>query len=159
MSATDPCTVVLDTNVALDLLWFDDPRTRPLAAALEGGHARLLSAPSLRDELARQLRSARLARWARAPEQAAAALQRYDSWCHRGAYATEPPPARRPALRCSDTDDQVFIDLALCNGARWLLSRDHALLKLARHAWPWGLRIATPAAWLASVPARGDGAA
>jgi predicted nucleic acid-binding protein len=46
-------------------------------------------------------------------------------------FVDEPP---RCSLRCKDPDDQVFIDLAVHVGARWLFSKDAALLKLARRA-------------------------
>jgi len=50
-------------------------------------------------------------------------------------------------LRCTDRDDQMFIDLALACGARWLLSRDRAVLKLGKRARLLGLDILTPAVW------------
>jgi predicted nucleic acid-binding protein len=50
-------------------------------------------------------------------------------------------------MRCTDPDDQVFIDLALACKARWLLSKDRALLKLARRARALGLSIQPPASW------------
>jgi len=46
-------------------------------------------------------------------------------------FVDEPP---RGPLRCKDPDDQVFIDLALHVGAKWLFSKDAALLKLAGRA-------------------------
>lgn len=50
-------------------------------------------------------------------------------------------------LRCSDADDQIFVDLALAQGARWLITHDRALLKLARRAGGRGLAIVTPTCW------------
>ena len=47
-------------------------------------------------------------------------------------------------LQCRDPDDQMFIDLALAQRARWLLTRDRALLALARPAAAYGLEIAAP---------------
>ena len=50
--------------------------------------------------------------------------------------------ARRLPLtgpRCTDPDDQKFLDLALHAHAKWLVSRDKALLRLARKARPLGL--------------------
>jgi predicted nucleic acid-binding protein len=52
--------------------------------------------------------------------------------------------AGEPRLRCRDADDQVFIDLALVHRARWLLTRDKALLALARRARPLGTEILRP---------------
>ena len=56
-------------------------------------------------------------------------------------------------MRCTDGDDQKFIDLALGHGARWLLSRDRAVLKLARRARPLGLSVLTPETWSAALSA------
>ena len=52
-----------------------------------------------------------------------------------------------PALRCADPDDQPFIDLALAAGANWLLTRDKALLALARPSLARGLVVTTPRRW------------
>jgi predicted nucleic acid-binding protein len=56
-------------------------------------------------------------------------------------------PAPSPPLRCSDPDDQIFIDAALAHHATWLVTRDRALLKLRRQALAQGLRIVQPAEW------------
>ena len=53
----------------------------------------------------------------------------------------------RTPCRCTDPDDQKFIDLALHSGAQWLLSRDRAVLKLAREARQRGLAIVAPHVW------------
>src|SRR5262249_49349865 len=52
------------------------------------------------------------------------------------------------SLRCSDPDDQKFIDLAMSRGDCHLVTRDKALLKLARRAAQRrSVRVCTPAAW------------
>jgi predicted nucleic acid-binding protein len=56
-------------------------------------------------------------------------------------------------MRCTDTDDQKFIDLALAHGARWLLSRDRAVLKLGRRTRVLGLEVLTPEIWLGAFSA------
>jgi len=73
---------------------------------------------------------------------------RIDAACQRHALllpAADLPPA--VGLRCTDTDDQKFIDFALAYGAA-LLSRDRAVLKLARRGRNAGLEILTPECWL-----------
>ena len=58
-------------------------------------------------------------------------------------------------LPCSDPDDQCFIDLAVAHAADALLSRDKALLRLARHARRrFGVQVLTPEAFLLSLQAR-----
>jgi predicted nucleic acid-binding protein len=57
--------------------------------------------------------------------------------------------------RCSDPDDQKFIELAAAAQAQGLVSKDHAVLKLRRRCAPL-FRIMTPeeaAHWLDSMPA------
>jgi predicted nucleic acid-binding protein len=54
-------------------------------------------------------------------------------------------------MRCTDPDDQKFIDLALGHGARWLISRDSAVLKVAKRSRSLGLEVLTPEAWLESL--------
>lgn len=141
-------SIVLDTNVVLDWLVFRDPSCSVLAQAIESGSVRWLASDALRDEwddvLGRGvgvLRQPDLAaideKWLRH-----ATLQVLAGGSHAG--------IRRPC-RCSDPDDQKFIDLALQHGARWLLSRDRAVLKLAREAGRSGLHIQTPASWSRSV--------
>lgn len=139
--------VVLDTNASLDWLLFRDAGMHALAAAIEGGALRWLACPAMRDELSHMLRHASLARW---QPDADAALARFD----RLACMLPAPPLAAPTsaapLRCTDTDDQVFIELALAHHARWLVSKDGALLKLRRRAALQGLQICRPADWRAA---------
>ncbi|WP_440131005.1 PIN domain-containing protein, partial [Rubrivivax gelatinosus] len=62
--------VVLDTNVVLDWLVFDDPATRPLAAALEAGRLRWIATGPMLDELLHVLQRPELDRWRAACEAA-----------------------------------------------------------------------------------------
>lgn len=63
-------------------------------------------------------------------------------------YATLAPEAALvERLRCSDRSDQMFIDLAVSHRARWLFSRDRAVLKLRRRAQAWGVDILRPDGW------------
>ena len=64
------------------------------------------------------------------------------------------PPAPGPAARlhCTDPDDQKFIDLAVTLRAHTLVTRDKALLKLARKAQDrHGVRVCRPEAWSAEL--------
>lgn len=128
--------VVLDTNVALDLLVFDDPAVHGLRQALAQGQLRWIGLPGMRDELARVLTYPRVARQldARgiAPQ---AVLAAFDAGC-----ALCPPVAAAP-VRCSDPDDQAFLDLALAYGAL-VLSKDHAVLDVRKRMAALGVEIA-----------------
>lgn len=128
--------VVLDTNLALDLLVFDDPACEPLREALARAELRWIATAAMRDELARVLGYplivARLARMERSAQQV---LASFDAQ----AQSLPAPPAA--ACRCDDPDDQVFIDLAVAQGAR-LLSKDRAVLVMRKPLAALGVQVA-----------------
>lgn len=142
-------TTILDTNVVLDWLVFRDARVAPLVSAVEAGGLQVIATRAMRDELSQMLASQRLARWS---ADAAAALAAYDLrvsvWPDADPRLAAPPAARP---RCTDPDDQMFVDLALAAGARWLLTHDRALLKLKRRLLAHGVQAVTPMAWAAQA--------
>jgi putative PIN family toxin of toxin-antitoxin system len=135
--------VVLDTNAVLDWLVFADPRIQPLAAAIRDGAVRWLVAVPLREELERVLARPAIAKRHNRSEQALAVFDLLGSLC-------VPPAPAGPGWVCRDADDQVFLDLALATRARWLISRDKALLALRRRVFAQGLIIAKPEGWIAA---------
>ena len=141
MKLTHKTAVVLDTNVVLDWLVFRNPQCTPLINAIEGGQLRWLVTDAMRDELAHVLGRGVVSAWA--PDE----TRLWESW-HRLSETIEPPVVTGEALRlrCTDSDDQKFIDLALAN-SQWLISRDRAVLKLARRAQRFGVFFATPERW------------
>ena len=119
-------TLVLDTNIVLDLFVFDDPRCRPLKAELDDGRWRWLATQRMRDELERVLDYAHLAaRMASLQLEPAHVLAAFD----RHASIVE-APAKAP-VTCSDPDDQMFIDLAVAHRCL-LLSKDAAVLSMKK---------------------------
>jgi predicted nucleic acid-binding protein len=80
--------------------------------------------------------------------------QALDQAIQRHFTQVDAPPAlpARPGLRCSDTDDQIFIELALQHRAALLLTRDRAVLRLRRKAALHGLCIDTPERALGLLP-------
>jgi predicted nucleic acid-binding protein len=135
-------TAVLDTQTVLDWLFFRDPvcATWPWP----GRDWQWLASASMRDELAHVLERGFPEKWTVPKEHVITCFDRYALL-----RAVEPPsvPLSR-ALRCSDPDDQQFIDLAVGVGARWLVSRDRAVLKLRRAAWTLaGVHIVRPNEW------------
>lgn len=129
------CLVVLDTNVVLDWLVFDNADCRGLTERLQSGRWRWLASEGMQQELKAVLQYPAVQRWNPDPERI---------WHHWSTLTHMVPEASRSPLRCTDADDQQFIDVALEQGASWLLSRDRALLKLARRARAWRLEIAPP---------------
>lgn len=142
-TATDlRARVVLDTNVILDWLLFADAACRPMVSAIQSGALRWIATRPMRNELEHVLASSAAARWReRAPEILAA----WDQWVQLEPEPAPVGPAVR--LRCTDPDDQKFIDLAIGARARWLVTRDRALLKLARRSRPLGVGVMRPDAW------------
>ena len=132
---------MLDTNVVLDWLVFRNPHCTPLIQAIEGGHLRWLVTEAMRNELAHVLGRGVVDAWA--PDHG----QLWESW-RLLSESVSPPLITGEAgrLRCTDSDDQKFVDLALAN-AQWLISRDRAVLKLARRAQRLGVRVITPERW------------
>jgi len=131
--------VVLDTNAVLDWLVFRDPGMQVWVEAIELGRLRWLACAAMRDELERTLGYAQLARW---QPQTEPVLATFD---HRSVGCAAPDTLGTPGLVCSDRDDQVFLDLGLAQKARWLVTHDRALLRLARAAQRHGLRVVRPA--------------
>ncbi len=138
-----PTAVVLDTNVVLDWLLFHDASCAGLSGPLQAGRWLWHATPSMRGELAGVLQRPELQRWAPDCEHI---LSTFDSLTRLCAEAPSAADATG-RLRSRDPDDQKFIDLAVSVKAAWLLSRDRALLRLARPARDLGIQILTPARW------------
>lgn len=125
---------VLDTNVVLDCLHFADPAVLPILYALEAGKLECRASSATLEELRRVLAYPALGLDVAAQ---AATEVRYRALVH----CVE--AARDDHLpRCRDTDDQKFLELA-ATGATVLVSKDGALLKLARRRG-LGFRILSP---------------
>jgi putative PIN family toxin of toxin-antitoxin system len=127
--------VVLDTNVVLDVLVFDDPVTRPLGDGLKKGALVAWADGETLLELERvlPLPAFKLAEAARRE-----VFARYRSLVR---LASEVSPAPVPELpRCRDRDDQKFLLLTAQVGAAWLVSKDKRVLSLAdRHGLPFAI--------------------
>ena len=137
-------SAVLDTNVVLDCLLFDDPSARPLTAALAHGQLQWSATAAMLQEILFVVQRPALDRWAGRRAAVLAAMEHL-------------PVVRQAPLRpaaggwplCRDAADQMFIDLAVATGTPWLLTRDKDLLHLARAAARRGVTVCTPAAWAA----------
>ncbi|SDD07490.1 putative toxin-antitoxin system toxin component, PIN family [Paraburkholderia lycopersici] len=145
-AAARPLPVVLDSNVWLDILVFDDRHTRPIRSALEHGAIEALIDARCQAELAHVLDYPQFAGRGVAKADALAALAGFVTLIDPPAL----PADARPLPRCRDRDDQKFLELAYASGAQWLVSKDRAVLKLARRvARDFGFRIATPDTFVA----------
>ena len=134
--------VVLDTNVCLDLFVFHDPRWAPLLAAIENGSVQAVTRADCRDEYHVVLHYPHLPL---DETSRAAAGARFDALV--AVIAPEAKPVKLPV--CSDKDDQKFLEVARDGGADILITKDKALLKLARKTAQAGMfRILLPEAWI-----------
>lgn len=141
--------LVLDTNVWLDWLVFDNPEIVPLRTALDAGGIELCMDAAGAAELERAL-GYRFGKVVLDAAAQAACLAR----CRAAArFDWTPPRAPGAWLRlpdCRDPDDQKFLELALACDAGWLVTRDRALLEIGRRSkksLPFA--IVTPRAWAA----------
>lgn len=117
--------VVLDTQVWLDWLVFDDACVGPLREALAAGRAEIVIDEPCEAELARVL-AYDLGRYTLDAGQQTRCIARSRS------VARKVAPAAAPGLpKCRDPDDQKFLELAAAAGADYLVSKDQALLALA----------------------------
>lgn len=124
-----PTGVVLDTNWVLDVWLFNDPRTHAWQQALHRGELRWLACTAMRVELERVLNYPAVQRGLHTRNvTATAVLQAFDD------HTILLPPAPTCAIRCTDPDDQMFIDLAVQQQAA-LLSKDRAVLALRQRLW------------------------
>ena len=129
--------VVVDTNVALDLLIFSDPRTAPLRTLLAQGRLHWIATQVMRDELERVLAYPHIvSRMDFYRVDAAQVLAAFD------AQARLVDIAPRVAYVCKDADDQKFIDLAAAHRAI-LLSKDKAVICMRKRLMTLDAHVAT----------------
>lgn len=146
MSTADPQTLVIDTNVVLDLFIYQDPATVPLRECLADPAVRWLATPVMREELRRVLAYPHVVRQMAVRERCAeAVLEAFD------ARAQIVDTAPKAPYTCKDGDDQKFIDLAVAHTAV-LISKDKAVLCMRKRLARLGVRVGRQ--WPApSVPA------
>ena len=137
--------VVLDTNVVLDWLLFGHPDGTILNESLIAGVLRWIATEAMRDELAHVLARGALDHW---QPDLPRLWSAWDRHCTEVPAGAEAGPAS--GLRCTDPDDQKFIDLAASQPGSLLLSRDRAVLQLARKLALLGVAVTTPTAWAAN---------
>lgn len=130
-------SVVVDTNVALDLLIFSDPRTAPLRTLLTQARLDWIATQVMRDELERVLAYPHIvSRMDFYRVDAAQVLAAFD------AQTRLVDIAPRVAYVCKDADDQKFIDLAAAHRAI-LLSKDKAVICMRKRLMTLDAHVAT----------------
>ena len=133
--------VVVDTNVALDLLIFSDRATVPRRQLLAEGRLAWIATQVMRDELERVLAYPHIVgRMDYYRVDAAQVLAAFDAQARLVAIAP------RVAYVCKDTDDQKFIDLAAAHRAI-LLSKDKAVICMRKRLLTLDAHVATALVW------------
>ena len=118
--------LVLDTQIWLDWLVFDDPGVRKLRNAVHLGRAEIVMNAACEAELERVL-AYDLGRHSISREAQIAALEQARRLSSRvEAVAVKGLP------QCRDPDDQKFIELAVATKADALVTKDRELLRMKR---------------------------
>ena len=124
MTEIAPKTIVLDTNIVLDLWLYLDPATPALLDALTSKRVDWVATQAMRDELERVLAYPHIVlRMQRGGLEAVDVLAQFDR------FVRLVPVADRAPYVCKDVDDQKFIDLA-CAYSCVLVSKDKAVLTM-----------------------------
>ncbi len=129
-------TLILDTNIVLDLLVFQDPRANWIRDGIARGQFELIYSSEMLVELTDVIARPQFAQSA------------YDqstvlsSWTQMAIHKPTPP---RCSFRCDDPDDQAFIDLAYHYRPSQLLSKDRKVLQMQRTLGEHGV-------WVQSYP-------
>jgi uncharacterized protein len=151
-----PPTLVLDTNVVIDWLVFDDPFMSPLREGIAHRQIRLLTHAPAIVELQRVVTypALKLSAEKQSAVVAAYLAQTIVPALPQGfSTAQLLTPAGFPC--CRDADDRHFLALAFHARAQALVTRDKAVLKLRRRARKFRVNIQTVAemiAWLLAGP-------
>lgn len=149
---SSPRKLVIDTNVWLDWLVFDDAGIGPIKRAVDEQRAEIFIDDACAFELETALGYS-LRKKIMSIEERAGLLAE----CRRIARPVEPATADAAGSlpRCRDKDDQKFLELALACNADYLITKDLMLLELTRRKvkrTPFG--IVTPAGFAKEVRVR-----
>ncbi len=127
-------SLVLDTNIVLDVFVFNDAASAPLKQALLAGEVQWLATQAMRDELARVLAYPQIVPRLKFYQLTAEdLLVTFD----QHARITEVPA--KASVTCRDADDQKFIDLAVAHQAL-LLSKDQHVISMRKRLLAQGIR-------------------
>jgi putative PIN family toxin of toxin-antitoxin system len=141
--------IVIDTNVCLDLFVFHDPRWQDLLIALRDKQVKAITSTPCRTEWQIVLTYPHLPLNDETRAQSAA---EFDALIALVPDTAPNEQAAEQVVRlpvCIDPDDQKFLELARDTQATTLITKDKALLKLARKTVKLGLfSIVSPETWV-----------
>ena len=137
MTEASAKTIVLDTNIVLDLWLYLDPVMPALLEALTSKRVDWVATQVMRDELERVLAYPHIVlRMQKGRLVAEDVLAQFDR------FARVVPVVDRATYVCKDADDQKFIDLACAYSCR-LVSKDKAVLTMRNRLARVGVLVAS----------------
>ena len=137
-----PIRLVLDTNVVIDWLVFDDPFMNPLRYGVRDAQIQVLTHPPAIEELKRVLAYPQLKlNNERHQEIFARYLAGTTSSPMPAGFSTKQLMLPGGFPRCRDRDDEPFLALAFHTKADVLASRDNAVFGLKSRAAKFGVTI------------------
>lgn len=142
-----PKLIIIDSQSLFDWMVFRNPVCFGWSAALAGQEWEWIFTSEMKAEFDFVATKGFGERW---PVDVAAVASAWSRHGHQ--VETTPPPGAATRLHCTDADDQKFIDLGVASRAHTLVTRDKALLRLARKALDrHGLRVCRPEVWSAEL--------
>lgn len=137
-----PIRLVLDTNIVLDWLVFDDSRLSLFRRALRDGDVVVLSYCLALAELQRVLAYPALQLGSERQAELALAYRMQTLSTHLPVEFSTPQLMLPPGFPlCRDADDRHFLAFTYYSKADALISRDKAVLSLSRRAAPFGMKV------------------
>jgi putative PIN family toxin of toxin-antitoxin system len=120
--------VILDTNILLDILVFDEELAHPLREALEMKSVDAVSTPRMVAEFLDVIARPQFELSVGAQKEIAT---QWGLWCRM----VDDESLQLAPWKCRDRDDQVFINLSYSLRPATLISKDKQVLKLAKRAF------------------------
>ena len=125
LKLSEKTRIVIDTNILLDVIFFEHPHVEGLKNAIENGQLEAWSCKLIWEEFLDVMRRPAFYKNEETYQKMIGKALKY--------FQFETKEIQRTAFKCRDPDDQIFIDLAVIKAPCWLISRDLEVLKLAKN--------------------------
>ena len=135
-------TFVLDTNIWLDILLFNDPSVNKLSNLIFKKEILVLSCKQCDDEFSRVLKYKNLGI---EKEKQNYMLRTYKEFVKNIDFVETLNSSNIP--KCHDSDDQKFINLSCFNHVDWLLTKDKQILKMKKKLGKMKVKVSTVENW------------
>lgn len=129
-----PISIVIDTNILLDIYVFQDPQGAALNTEILSGRLLPVASEQTNTEFLDVLARSKFGLSSDAQQTV------FADWQRRSVVHDASQIGRAP-WRCKDKDDQKFLDLAYSLRPCLLVSKDKQVLRFARRALREGVRI------------------